>query len=81
MAAVTTMAAPGWSLYGGVEENPGKADGLEAAIAQVEGTPWGAPEWLRTFDNSGSAAEWLKVCVCARACVCVVLLVISLCLK
>ena len=73
-AAVTNVAAPGWSLYGGLEENPGKAVGLEAAIARVEGTPWGAPEWLRTFDDSGSTGEWLKVRgsgACVRACVCV----------
>lgn len=56
-AAVTAAAAPGWSLYGG-STNATSNSGLGAALDAVDGTPWGAPEWLRTFDNSGSAQLW-----------------------
>ena len=57
-AAVTAAAAPGWSLYlhsTNASSNPGLS---EVLANSMEGTPWGAPEWLRTFDNSGSAELW-----------------------
>jgi hypothetical protein len=56
-AAVTSAAAPGWSLYAG-STNASSNTGLGAALDALDGTPWGAPEWLRTFDNSGSAKLW-----------------------
>ena len=42
-AAVTAGAAPGWSLYNGDALNVGGNAGLSAALAAVDGTPWGAP--------------------------------------
>lgn len=57
-AAVTSAAAPGWSMYGRAT-NASANSGLGTLLSStVAGTPWGAPEWLRTFDNSGSVALW-----------------------
>ena len=42
-AAVTSRAAPGWSLYNGEALDVGSNAGLAATLAAVELTPWGAP--------------------------------------
>lgn len=42
-AAVTSSAAPGWSLYNSEAINVGGNAGLAAVLAAIDGTPWGAP--------------------------------------
>jgi len=55
-AAITAVAAPGFSLYTGCT-NSSADEGLAAALDAFAGTPWGAPEWLPFFVG-GSVAAW-----------------------
>ena len=56
-AAVTSAANPGWSMYLGACNATNDA-GLAAALDAVDGAPWGAPEWLASFDRGKPQALW-----------------------
>jgi hypothetical protein len=59
-AAVTAAAAPGWSMYNGAATHVGGNAGVAAALAAVDGTPWGAPEFNPFLGGAahGTPAQW-----------------------
>jgi hypothetical protein len=61
-AAVTTAAAPGWSMYNGAARNVSGNAGVASALAAVDGTPWGAPEFnpFLGTPSPGTAGEWAE---------------------
>jgi hypothetical protein len=59
--SVTTSGAPGWSMY--IGSSPVWTVGgfeLNASLDAIDGTPWGAPEWMpfNLLANKGSSAQW-----------------------
>ena len=62
--AVTSTGAPGWSMYIG-SSSVHKVGGfeLDAALDAIDGSPWGAPEWMpfNLLAGKGSVVQWTAV--------------------
>lgn len=57
-AAVTTMAAPGWSLYNQATLNMSNNIGVPEALESIANTPWGAPEFNPYLGSNGTLEGW-----------------------